>query len=648
MAGLLLHLTLILLPGFFLATLTGIRRQQLLFSVTFSCAVLLSGVSLARNHHFDAGELLWGYVLLLMAFAVLLLGPLRRLLTLQGEAIRSAWMDRSWVNGIVLVAVAYLAWYAWTGPYNEVPADLFRHLEFARIQLEYIQQGTLGPPLSLWQIVTQHGGFWYVLIALSAHADDVTLDALLGPMMGANGLLFLLGVYTFSHRLFRQFNLSPRQQAMAAALSAFFVAAQMGVTSFSFVRYYSLAPAILNFLVFFAAQICLLDLLQDRRAGTKGLRFSDHEVSNGMLWLICFLVALVMHNQEGLFVLLMALALVVWLLVEKLTMKAGRLVPGRVLLVVGLLLTLFAAGIAGLWLAFGAAANPGDALGKVVALPLTVPGFGKLFVLNPGYQFAQVVTLWGGIALVIFIIRFGWFARQSWLVAAMLLPVMTVFNPIFVDLYLRVEGGHSLWRLGFLMPLYQVVAVWMVVESGRWASASNPRKLITGVVILMLFLLVLPFTGADRINAHVRSTNLPVERENSWRLWQDMVTALNELPGRENILTDPVTGYVISALTPHQTFRYKFFADDLHSAFPYVFDSYEDDPLSRYRGWILVVNLRDGAFSETGQRTGHWPADILAVSEHYPSNLQYYLGESPERFETIWSENGVAILRIVE
>ena len=126
-----------------------------------------------------------------------------------------------------------------------------------------------------------------------------------------------------------------------------------------------------------------------------------------------------------------------------------------------------------------------------------------------------------------------------------------------------------------------------------------------------------------------------------------MLDRLNDIEGKQYILTDPVTGYIVSALTPHQTFRHKFYASEYYQAFPFAFEDYSDFPLSRYRGWLLVVNLRDGGHSQAGEISGHWPEDILKVSEYYPSNLLQHLRMHKNNFETVWQTDDITIYRVL-
>ncbi len=636
-----LFLFLLLVPGILLTTLVSIHRQQLLFSVMFSFACLISMVSIARNYIWNVETFVTGYALLTSFLVASLLLFRRSEIRRQWVAMRSAVMDRGWSAGLILVAGTYLIWYLVVGPYTEVPADLYRHLEFTKYHSELIANDNFGPPLTLWQLSTQHGGFWYVLIAVVAHLSDTELIDALYPIIFVNGLLFILAVYVFSNELFRVFSLTPLQIRAAAVVTCLFVVLQMGVTAFSFVRYYSLAPGMLNMLVYFAALVCVMNLLgqhQDLRDKEPKINI---ELNSALLLTLCFGVALVMHNQEGLFILVSAVTVAGWILFQRLAEELGGLFR-HYAIVSGVVVTIGLAGFALLVLIFDQASIPESGSGKVVALPVSWPDYGPLHILNPKYQFVEVVTIWGGVVIFLFIAWFGFFKKQPLLVAGMLMPLVTVFNPLFVDIFLRVKDDHSLWRLCFVIPLYPVAALFVVKGLGSWGNFNHINRIL--IILSMLLLFLLPFS--PNLNRHVRTTNQAVAAENSYHLWQDLLTELNDIDGTERVLTDPVTGYVISALTPHRTFRYKFFASQIYHAFPFVFDSYDDFPLSRYRDWIIVVNQRDGAASVSGRASEHWPEDIMKVSKYYPDNLIAHLGAHPDLFDLIWNQNDISVYRI--
>lgn len=642
----LLQLYLLLAPGYALTMLLGIGRQQLLFSITFSFAILIVLVSLARNYLWPFQGFVIFYLALPLVIVLLMAVFYPRGFQIQKKSLVEFSGDLPAIAGLGIVVAGYVVWYVVTGPYTEVPSDLYRHLEFTQYYNEFIAGGSFGPPLTLTQIATQHGGFWYVLLALCSLLTNTSPMDTLYPVMFNGGLLFLIATYLFSRELFRPLKLQRLALVAAAVLSCLFMVLQTGVNAFSFVRYYSYAPAMLNSVVMMTALLCLLDLLQGVTDENRVARRITPALNGFLLLLFCALVALVMHRQEGVFVAVMVITLCVWLLFDRVAgwlsvLPGGR--PGGYLMAVllavagGLLCFLVLTGI------FDRASIPASGSGKVVALPVPWPGYGPLHILNPKFQFAEVVTIWGAVVIVGFIAWFDFFRRQPLLVAGMLTPFLTVFNPLFVDLFLRLEDDHSLWRFCFLMPLAAVASLLLVQGVSKWRLIAGYKRGL--VVILTAALVVLPFTPS--LNRFVRSTNLPVAEANSYRLWQDVLRYLESLPESERILTDPVTGYVVSGLTSHRTFRYKFFASDLYQAFRFAFESYDDAPLSRYRGWLLVVNQRNGAFSTTGQATGHWPGDIMQVDRYYPQSLLQHLKDNPERFDKLWSADRISVYRIL-
>lgn len=642
MALALLELYLLLIPGFAVTTLLGIRRQQLLFSVTFSFAMLIVLVSLARNYYWSVEWLMASFIIVPLALVALIALFYRDGFAIQRDALSHLLGDRPVLYGLLVVIGGYTLWYLITGPYTEVPADLYRHLEFMGFQYEILESGSAGPPLSLTQLATQQGAFWYVMLSLCVLVTGASFAETLYPVMFVGGLLLLSATYLFSLVLFRPLSLSAPLRVLAAVLGCGFVVAQMGVNAFSFFRYYSYAPAMLNAIVVMAAMTCLLEIPALRQITARSDRPLVSVLNLLILFLVCAAIALVMHRQEAVFIGAWAGALVLWLLFDWLARRIspdgwrGYLIATICLLIAGL------CGFFVLTLIFPHAVIPPEGSGKIVALPLAWPGFGPLHILNPKFQFAEVVTVWGGIVILGFLLLFRLFRVQPLLIAGMLVPLLTVFNPLFVDLFLRLEDEHSLWRLCFLMPLYTVAGLLPVMGWSNRHDATSLQKAAWGVMTVAL--LTLPFMV--QANRYVRTTNLPVAAANSYQLWNDLLDFLGDMPKPERVLTDPVTGYVVSGLTQHHTFRYKFLASEQYQAFRFAFDNYDNKPLSRYRDWLLVVNQRDGAPSQTGRRTRHWPEDIMVVSQYYPDALLDHLEANPVQFELLWSANRISVYRI--
>ncbi|MEO0369654.1 MAG: hypothetical protein AAF197_12880, partial [Pseudomonadota bacterium] len=118
-----------------------------------------------------------------------------------------------------------------------------------------------------------------------------------------------------------------------------------------------------------------------------------------------------------------------------------------------------------------------------------------------------------------------------------------------------------------------------------------------------------------------------------------------ELQTEYTILTDPMTGYMISALTHHKSLRNKFFRGTFFKRFSYY--DYSDNPLDKYSGDLLVVNLRTDVSSNVGRLTGHWRENEWTETQgYYPDVLLEHLEERPEKFELLWSHNKIWLYRI--
>ena len=637
-----IYLFVILVPGALLTALVGVRRQQLLFSIMFSFGCLMSLVSLARNYIWSIEGFITSYIAL-TAILICMLILRKRELGKQWIAIREAAGDKYWILGLASVIVVYLCWYSLAGPYTEIPADLYRHMEFTKHYFELLGNKSFGPPLTLSQLASQLGGFWYVVIAFAAYLSGEMLIDIIYPTMLVNGLVFILAVYVFSNELFRVLELSKLQIRISSVITCAFVSLQMGVTTYSFIRYYSMTPGILNMVVMFAALICIMHLVGQSR-DRANLEVNLNNALSLILLALCFGVALVIHNQEALFILVMGVVVVLYLAYLWIVDNAGGAFKGNAI-ALGIYFSVAISLLFFLPVFFDQSPSLKSPHHKVVPLAIALPNYGPLYVLNPNYQFAEVVTLWGGIVCIVFVAWFRFFKRQPLLVAGMLVPIFTVFNPIFVDLFLRIKDDHSLWRLCFLIPLYPVAGLFITrcPDCLKWGNRIRVYK--KGLILLAaLGLLILPFSTG--LNRYVRLSNQAVAEANSYHLWQDLLDELNEYPQAERILTDPVTGYVISALTPHHTFRYKFFASQLYGAFPFVFEHYDDLPLGRYRNWLLVINKREGGHSRTGSISRHWPEDIMKVSKYYPDHLIAHLEDSPALYELVWNQGDITVYRI--
>ena len=627
---------MLVVPGWALITLINVRHGLFLFCVPLSLLVYILCMVVAREWSLTVNQFLGIYGSVSVILVLLALARLRKKLSESGYR---EWFESPWYfNPYLIITVVYGAYHLIFGMYTEIPGDMYRHLEFTKEQLNYFNRGTVGRELGLSALlVHQQGRFWQSLFALNTYLTSNGLMDTFIQAMWINGLLFCLGIFAFARKLFEIEGNAGTTAIIIALAAAGFTFMHMGIHAFSYVRYYSLAPSMLNFLGYFGGVMCVLHLMYRQGDVFKNL----------LLLLICMFVTAVVHTQEAMFIMVTACLVFLWLCIRKIMLNFAQgfiAYRGWLFGLMGFLVISAIVFIAAhLNLEFRT-----PLFNKVIALQYTVPVLGHPWILNPTYQFVHVMTYWGGFVYLLFLLNIRHFLDRPFLFAGMLSPILTVFNPLFVDLFLRADNATTLWRLCYIVPLH-FTAAWLLIHYCSQIRSSNAvKKIWSGIAIAGLIVLLLPAFGPLQTNPYARTTLASIPKENSHYHWQDMLAYLNSLDKRHKILVDPISGYVISALTPHRTFRHKFIRNAAYHHNTFVFDSYDDFPLSKYKGWLMIVNLREGGHSVSGERARHWPAHVMQTSLFYPDNLLPHLQSNPERFELLWQADQIQIYKIIK
>jgi hypothetical protein len=123
-----------------------------------------------------------------------------------------------------------------------------------------------------------------------------------------------------------------------------------------------------------------------------------------------------------------------------------------------------------------------------------------------------------------------------------------------------------------------------------------------------------------------------IHATNGAGLWEDLIRTVEKISGNRVILADGVTRYVLSNATPHRqgVGGKELWRDSRAPSF--LNRPHKNNPKKNLRAYqqggdLLIVNKRNGAHSETGHLSGHWPADILMISMYYPVDLATYASE---------------------
>jgi hypothetical protein len=636
-----LLVVILLVPGYLVSRLAGGREYLYLQSVSLSYLLFIALVALARTLEWSVNSLAVTYLVLSMFLLMVLIATtlLRKpahstnseITTTLFSSTLSPWT----VTGVCAGAALYFMWF---GVYDEVPSDLYQHLDYANDAFQRMDIYGFGEGSGIYAGFGRGHRAWYVLVSWTALFFDAGLAETYSSVIVANTVLFLVGVAVVADRIFRVFGFSRKEHQVAVLATVVFLFAQMGLSAISYVRYYSYAPTMLNYIAYFAALVCLLNLYERKDSDIRSLAFLVAAMA----------VTAVIHVQEFVFIAVALFLLGTWWALKE--ARAGFRAKEKVPVRVFALLFVLVCGALGLylWIRMNHNVRP---FTHTQVLQFSLRYIGNLYILDPAYRFYLVITTWGIAVYLLFLVFFRRFTCQPFLLLGMFSPLVTVFNPLFADIFVRLGESGTLWRLSLFVPLHFVAGALVIFLFRQVGKRIDFRAGISAVGLLSLVLFLVPSVASVTVNAHAKTTLQKVAPSNSWRHWQDLVEFLVEndfdtLGVKKRILVDPVTAYVIDALTRYNSYNYKFLPSKTYYRRPFAFENYDDFPLSIYSNQLIVVNARDGGPSLAGEISGHWHRDILRVSDYYPDGLLPHLEENPDRFEKLWSADRISVYRI--
>ena len=561
------------------------------------------------------------------------------------------------VSIIFLVVLVYLSI---VDVYDLVPSDILRHMERIQAALRDITNPALND-FYLFNGASENYHYYFYAYLMSFSALPIVSTFWIVTLL--NSTLLLVALYNFSLYISdKQEN--PKATFFLAILCLLFFVLTKGIAGFSFIRYYSLAPTLLSYAVFLVL-ITKIDYCF-RKSLTK---------PDAVMIASALLMLLLWHVQELLFVLIISGLLVFYYCLNSRSIRFNNLVNSaeselqiaqRPWLLFCLILSVIV--VIASMIIYATFDPPSSYSNKIVTLAglldVVLPANTRLPVftqhinfLNPFIQFSQVLGFWGVVVYACSILYWRALINKPLLICGLLIPFVTVFNPIFVDVFLRIRGEDVLYRLLYAIPL-SAVAAFIVFESccnlrEHIVSKNNVSKtsiLQSGIAmfsIIAITLSLVPFKSATSLTQYNRLADmLPVERQQSLRHWQDLSKQLAELPPQDNVLTDPLTGYIITATTKSIAKRYKFTTAqhlDLNSL---DLTSSKTNPFAAFQGHYLVINLRDGANSKQGELSQHWSPTVLNVSNYYSQALLDHIRVNKQQFILEWHNDDVWLYRI--
>jgi len=725
----------LLVPGYLIARLLGLRRGRFLLALALSYALLL--LNLIPMEWLKAP--LWQFTLAfnlqigLLLIANVLVGW-RRWRARDGtvEKLRtrsffwrfiaqSCWRQRNrcqqirWWPPLVIVA-GVLIYLAWTGPYTELPSDAWDHIErflYAQhcISAGHFERLWIWGNVSLPEYISHQGWHWNMLHALLCKISGITTTDSWLPLSIANTIVFCLSIYWFAMFLWSRQHIYRIQKIQASLWATCFTALWLGISVFAYIRYYTFAPTILNYVIYLAVIILVLDYLRNPS-------WWSHAV-----WLAPILLAImnVIHTQEAAFAFCMGLGMIGMLEGQWIWTRIRRDLTGRRAQTLALNMlkihVLFVGGliIFGLLL-FHALHKPMASYSDAILKPIFNSALlhQTWFIQPPAGQFFQVVAWWGVFVYILFFMYIRQFRRQPFILAGMLMPLLTVFNPLTLAILTRwVPDTSAIYRFNYMIPL-PFVAGFMAMRFSnkikRWVGASWRNGLRSSQRDL-------PAKHPPSLESYGATgrENIPGAKDVNIITTQQMPCLLREILFQKIYTFSVISrvsrgiwavvallGLVVLLMPFEPLFGMKsnsrFYTlkpvpegndqrrwGDLialaqtHPQAAIISDPYTAKMLhwlganiadgdwwlrpsapgadrlallrnlDRRPDWWLVVNRRNGEFSTNGYISGHWPADVLMhFPSFYPEDLILFIKQHPELFKEIWSKDQIQLYDIVE
>lgn len=623
LAFLAFYFAFLVIPGLALVLHLRLYRAISLGAIAISYTVFVFSFIVA-NHIGASFTVLQSFLILMLAGCLVLIIARRETLL---EHLTS---ER--LTPVFLIIVISAIYQLLIGAFVEVPADLYAHLERYQSALTKLRSDSLGNALPWKHLIAQKSGVFYYYIAAINHPLDIDTREIVELVDFANRTLFLIAIFSVTKFVFSG---KPNANLRAYAAVAF-TSLHMGINVFAFVRYYSLAPTTLALVLYFYSVVLFLNATSDKSSKLDLAK-------RGIVIALLTVAAAAVHLQEALFISVMIGAIALTMALSYRLSKTEA-VPHSAL-VPTIAASLFMISCLALYVySIQFHSRAPNAHWRLWDFGDSFWGLPRLTVLNLKNQFIQVVTPWGLVVYGLFFAHIARYKTNPFIVAGMLSPLITILNPFFVDTFLRHYNSTTLWRLCYLIPLHFVAADIFVLHCTRLRSTlAIYKKTVSAVLLAVLILLLLPWQNPWNNVHYSRMLTLgESDPKVSHTNFSDLLDFLERLEKRHQVLTDPMTGYMISGLTKHHSKRNKFFRTAHFQNFS--FHDYSDSPLKKYSGFLLIINQRKKGLSEIGQTSGHWRATEWQVKQsYYPAALVSHVENNPDKFQRLWAENDISV-----
>jgi hypothetical protein len=622
---------LFVLPGIALSYLYCSRGDRLFPTAIYSLGIFLLNVEIAN-------QLIGMKNLLALYLAECLVGLFLVLRRASSQGIRSSLAVRDVREGIthlwvfaIIVVVATL-YTVWANPYLEVPTDVYSHLGAVQHYQHRLSAGYL-----------DSGSPWYQLFALGNYWGSTKIYAQLESFTWLASVWFLGSFYTIFIAVIGHYYRLSAQERLFGLVATILTAVIFGTSVFSFFRYYIFAPAYVTFPIFLYLAALSWRLFESKKSADLGIFKTTVLISIGIWVLYCF------HRQEALFLLLFLFGLSAYVGSEKIIyiyqrsqfrQRAALALSAACVMLLGVVIGIAAMVSYGMFEKTSPLANNLIDIGSTIRVPLSI------LIGDPSGRIYETYGAFGVFVVLSYFLILKPKERPTFFSVLFIVPIATIFNPVFVALFLYWSEQDVVWRISYMAPVGLCAVYIAYALFRRRVHSGSAKSLINfGAYCLVLVLLIIPYSSTQALQQLRYSTLSHISDANDYRNWQDLIQELQKYRHR-HVLTDPITGYIISAMTDNRTFGFKFHGTggflDLNVP-DYGRNSFED-----YIGWLIVLNQRDGGFSSNGDQSGHWPGDTLMVSQFYSPKLVEFLVTPPPHIRKIWEGPLVKVFEVIE
>jgi|GEM_PF-5720918 len=661
MSILFLNAIVFFLPGAMFFRLIGGRNFCFFWSLGVSYLLLLLHFQVLRSFNADL-KIFWALYLLEVA-----------LLFVVGRVISSIRLAESFnirrftkrqfstvfrllsLRNVGLIAILIGVFYYW-GPYAEIPADIWNHLESIRLARNAMEAGNGVPTLNVWYLA--QGWLW-----LSSAAG---FEQYLKWTTVFNKLVFTAGCYFASREIVESAVRSANKNLIpvAAVVSTLSMLFLFGMGVFSYFRYYVFAPGYFAY-VFYLFVLAVLARYEAQRPGLR--EFATVVATTLMIGMLVY----ELHKQEALFVVISTLGIVVFVFIRSRCLDAERFfinkerrhvsdsgTAGKIYLSLALFL------LCGITLSVILGGVLDFERGPVIHRDLidlghVLPSLGGLKMMRVSSQFGQVFGVLGATLLCVALVPAAVRRVPLVLILPAVLAIFAAVNPMFIEAFLIFGSQEVVWRLAYMAP-WPILLGFFFLSAGKWSGIMRYGiRLILVSPLLFCAFIVLGDVESDShwIDEMFKSSTLQrTPPRSSHKFLSDLLDQLAghpQIPANSHVITDPVTGYVLSSATTHSHQRQKFHPVDF---IEYNLPGYSERTFEDFRGWLLVVNRRTGDRSGTGAVSGHWEPDVLDFKKYYSQSFLEFVEQYTEtsssdipmrKFRKLWQHDDIAIYLIL-